>query len=140
MGDRIGVRRDSPQRGAVTGSWARGSGQISGKYAGNMETPGDALSMGRIELAEVTGVQYAPLQAGGVARYFPLATLPPESAGPNQPARKRPRLAALDAELAERARYESLRDLAVAHDVSHETIRAALRRQHRHDLAAPTGT
>jgi hypothetical protein len=67
--------------------------------------------------------------------------LPPESAVPDPPPHKRPRLAsALDAERAERARYESLRDLAVAHDVSHEIIRAALRRRHRHDLAALTGT
>ena len=91
--------------------------------------------------AEWIGVQYAPLQAdSGVALYFPIVTLPPDLAAPNPPAHKRPRLAALDAELAERAQYESLRDLAVAHDVSHETIRGMLRRQHHHDLATLAGT
>jgi hypothetical protein len=91
----------------------------------------------RIELAEVTGVGYAPLQAdSGVALYFPIVALPPDVAAPNPPAHKRPRLAALDAELAARARYESLRDLAVAHDVSHETVRAALARRHQRALDA----
>ena len=59
---------------------------------------------------------------------------------PKPPAHKRPRLAAsLDADLAERVQYESLRDLAVAYDVSHETIRGVLQRQHRRNLAAVTG-
>ena len=66
--------------------------------------------------------------------------MPPEQPTTNPPVHKRPRLALnVDAELAERARYESLRDLAVAYDVSHETVRAALRRRHRQDLAALTG-
>ena len=92
--------------------------------------------------AERTGVEYAPLQVGGnVALYFPIVALPPEQPTTNPPVHKRPRLAPnVDAELAERAQYESLRDLAVAHDVSHETVRAALRRRHQHDLAVLTGT
>ena len=91
--------------------------------------------------AEWIGVEYAPSQVGGdVALYFPIVALPPEQPTTNPPVHKRPRLAALDTQLAERARYESLRDLAVAHAVSHETVRAALRRRHRRDMATLTGT
>jgi len=92
-------------------------------------------------LAEVTGVRYAPSQAdrGDTAHYFPIAALP--SVPPVPPAHKRPRLtAALGGELAERVRHESLRDLAVAYDVSHETVRGTLQRQHEHDLATLIGT
>lgn len=110
--------------------------ELAGFFAPDCQVRGN-----RIALAEVTGVEYAPLQAGsGVALYFPLVTLPPEEATPKPPAHKRPRLAAaLDAELAERARYESLRDLAVAYGVGHETIRGALQRRHRRGLAALAG-
>ncbi len=99
------------------------------------------LSTGRIELAEVTGVGYAPSQAHreNTTHYFPIAALP---AGPHElPAHQRPRLpAALGAELTERVRHESLRDLAVAYDVSHETVRGMLQRQHERNLAALLGT
>jgi hypothetical protein len=72
--------------------------------------------------------------------YFPIVPSPPDQAEPKLPIQKRPRLTQdLDAELVERARYESLRNLAIAYDVSHETIRAALGRQHRRALAALTG-
>ena len=43
-------------------------------------------------------------------------------------------------EIAERAQYESLRDLAVEYGVSHETIRAVVRQVTRaHHAAAATG-
>jgi hypothetical protein len=89
----------------------------------------------------VTGVQSAYLQVGrgNPAHYFPIAALPPRSQVP--PTHKRPRLAAaLAAELAERGRHESLRDLALADDVSHEAVRGTLRRRHQHDLDTLTGT
>jgi hypothetical protein len=49
-------------------------------------------------------------------------------ARPATPGQQRPRLHPSQwPEIAERARYESLRHLAVAYGVSHETIRAAVR-------------
>ena len=76
----------------------------------------------------MTGVRYAPSQVEReeAIHYFPIAAL---AAGPQvPPAHKRPRLAAtLGAELTDRVRYESLRGLALAYDVSHETVRGTLR-------------
>ena len=67
--------------------------------------------------------------------YLPIALLPPPV--PIPPSHKRPRLATdVGQELAERLRHESLRDLAVAYDVSHETIRKVAHRAWRDRLAA----
>lgn len=53
------------------------------------------------------------------------------------PAHKRPRLVAeVGPELAKRLQQESLRDLAVAYDVSHETIRKVTGRAWRERLAS----
>jgi hypothetical protein len=50
-------------------------------------------------------------------------------AKPATPKQKRPRIHPVDwPGIAERARYESLRDLAAEHGVSHETIRAIVGR------------
>ena len=58
--------------------------------------------------------------------FYGLVDTPPLDRTPPQ---KRSQLdPALWAEIAERARYESLRDLAIAYGVSHETIRAVVRR------------
>ena len=70
------------------------------------------------------GVEYAPSQVAPEFRayYLPIALLP--TLEPVRSAHKRPRLAIdVGPEVAERLRHESLRDLAVAYDVSHETIR-----------------
>ncbi|HEU5329976.1 MAG TPA: helix-turn-helix domain-containing protein, partial [Thermomicrobiales bacterium] len=58
---------------------------------------------------------------------------PPGEAGPLSPAQQsRPRLApACWPEIAARAENESLRDLAAAYGVSHETIQAVVRRATR---------
>ena len=85
-------------------------------------------------LAELPGVEYASAMRDGQG----LASLPlfpdyylgpfaPETPSPATalpPPQRRPRLprSAYPA-IAERARHESLRDLAIAYDVSHETIR-----------------
>ena len=95
--------------------------------------PGTAVCAG----AELIGVGYAPLHVPpeSASLYLPVALLPPLGIIP--PSHKRPRLAA-DAgpELAERLRHESLRDLAAAYDVSHETIRRAADRAWRERLAS----
>ncbi len=74
--------------------------------------------------AELIGVEYAPSQVtpDAAALYLPIALLPPLEHTP--PAHQRPRLAAgVGAGVGERLQHESLRDLAIAYDVSHETIR-----------------
>ncbi len=78
----------------------------------------------------LTGVEYASAipPAALFPAYFPLPALP--AAAPEPPPRqKRPHLSpALWPEIAERARSASLRDLAAEYGVSHETIRAVVRR------------
>jgi len=88
-------------RGATAGGTATGAGgrhpeRKSGKYAGTTTTPGDMLSTGRIELAEVTGspphVKFsrrprfrphgAPIRASGHARPVPRAPGSPPRTGP----------------------------------------------------------
>ena len=121
----------------ATGAGTRCPGRLTGKYAEKTNTPGDLLSTGRIELAEVTGVGYAPSQASpeAAALYLPIQLLPPVEH--TLPDHKRPRLSATaGAELTERLRRESLRDLAAEYDVSHETIRQAADRAWRERLAA----
>ena len=60
--------------------------------------------------------------------FYGLTDTPPLDRTPSQ---KRPQLdPALWSEVAERARYESPRDLAIAYGVSHETIRTVVRRAH----------
>ena len=90
-----------------------------------------------VYLAEVTGVEYAPSHVPPdlAVLYLPIALLPPLQHTP--PAHKRPRLAAgTGTDVAERLRHESLRDLAVAYDVSHETIRKVADRAWRERLAS----
>ncbi len=76
------------------------------------------------------GVGYASSipPAATFPAYFPVP--PPPAAAPEPPPRqKRPQLSqALWPEIAERARHESLRDLASVYGVSYETIRAIVRR------------
>jgi len=61
---------------------------------------------------------------------------PPASTTTSQPGQQRPRLSrGRYATIAERAHHESLRDLALAYGVSHETIRAIVRRAERARLA-----
>jgi hypothetical protein len=75
-----------------------------------------------------------PCDKGATGRTFPThfpiwAALPTtmQNAKPATPKQKRPRLHPSQwPEIAERARYESLRDLAAVYGVSHETIRAIL--------------
>ena len=84
------------------------------------------------------GFQYAPSQACGAGArypprfpaYFPSAAPPVAPARPTPaPPRQRPRLTcAVWPEIAGRAPYESLRDLAAEYGVSHETIRTIARR------------
>jgi hypothetical protein len=66
--------------------------------------------------------------------YFPVVTRlegPIPSEEPQRPRRQRPRVSPqLWPEIAERAGCESLRDLALAYGVSHETIRMIVRRVH----------
>ena len=65
--------------------------------------------------------------------YYPLDSPP---AAPAPPPQRRPRLdPARYPEIATRARHESLRALAAEYGVSHETIRAVVRRvvAHRRD-------
>ena len=96
------------------------------------------LSTGRIELAEVTGVEYARSipnapHTNGVVCFparFPTG-LPPVAAEHTTPSLKQqqPRLdRAHWCEIAQRSRYESLRALAAEYGVSHETIRGVVRR------------
>ena len=87
-------------------------------------------------MAEVTGVEYAPshMLSGGVrAVRFPAYSpvFAPEllTMDVTRPKQQRPRLdRSLWPVIAERARRESLRDLAAEYGVSHETIRAVVRR------------
>ena len=61
--------------------------------------------------------------------HFPVPEPPVVLVPPPVPRQRRRRLApALYPIIVERARHESLRDLAVAYGVSHETIRAVVRR------------
>ena len=79
----------------------------------------------------MTGVTHAgsiPL-AGLFPAYYPVPALPVVPKPQPPPPQKRPQLPrTLWPEIAERARYESLRDLAMEYDVSHETIRTIVRR------------
>ena len=87
-------------------------------------------------LAEVTGVEYAAshmlsdgVRAVRFPTYSPVSApeLPAQAA--MRPKQQRPRLdCSLWPVIAERARHESLRDLAAEYGVSHETIRAVVRR------------
>ena len=91
----------------------------------------------KFAVAEVTGVGYASSlpPAALFPAYFPVPALP--AAAPEPPPRqKRPRLSrTLWPEIAELARYASLRDLAAEYGVSHETIRGIVRRVERPHLA-----
>ena len=113
---------------------------------GNTITPGDIVSTGRIELAEVTGVEYATAiqerrGLAGLALFpahypFPNVPDPLASMTTSRPGQQRPRLPrGRYATIAERAQHESLRDLALACGVSHETIRAIVHRADRARLA-----
>ncbi len=89
-----------------------------------------AVKFAGIELVEVTGVGYASSipPAALFPSYFPVPL--PSAAAPEPPPRQhRPHLPrTLWPEIAERARYASLRDLATEYGVSHETIRSIVRR------------
>ena len=98
--------------------------------------------------AEPTGVDYATAtrEGPGLAGmamfpdYYlgPFAPEAPSPAAVPPPRQQRPRLPRnLYPIIAERARHESLRDLAAEYGVSHETVRAIVRRvgaQWREDL------
>ncbi len=97
-------------------------------------------------LAEVTGVEYAPShtpsgthEVASFPAYFPIAS-PDQASPPLKPlTRPKQQCARLDSALwptiAARAEHESLRDLAAEYGVSHETIRAVVRRVR--DAAVP---
>ena len=97
----------------------------------------------------MVGVQYAPshTQAGGSGperfpAYSPIFAPKPPTKGSATPKQQRPRLdRALWPIISDRARYESLRDLAAEYGVSHETIRAIVRRAAgAHDAAGGSTT
>src|SRR5205823_7660113 len=100
----------------------------------------------KAEIAGLTGVEPAsaispratPATAVFPAHYPLFAVLPPamRQARPATPKQQRPRIHPADwPRIAERARYESLRDLAAEYGVSHETIRAVVRRASGSHLA-----
>jgi Mg2+ and Co2+ transporter CorA len=90
----------------------------------------------------VTGVEYAPLHAQSAGScstrfpaYTPIAALPSPDKPPEKPKQQHPRLdRSLWPAIAERARRESLRELAAEYGVSHETIRAITVRNTRSRL------
>ena len=120
---RRGARGGAAKGGTATGAGSGRGGLFTGKNAGKTRTPGDLLSTGRIELAEVTG---------GHSREYKLPDTHFAVAIPAilvRPPQQQPQLdAALWPAIAERARYASLRDLAAEYGVSHETVRAIVRR------------
>jgi hypothetical protein len=101
----------------------------------------------KAEYAGLTGFEPAsaiPPNGASAAVIFPaqypvFKVLPNgmQAARPATPKQKRPRLhPSRWPEIAERARYESLRDLAAAYSVSHETIRAILGRMAKRNAVA----
>ena len=93
----------------------------------------------KAETAEVTGVECATATREGrglagravVPAYYlgPFVPSAPSPAAALPPPQQRPRLSrSAYPTIAERSRYESLRDLAAEYGVSHETIRAIVRR------------
>ena len=100
----------------------------AGKKADSPDTQGCPQTLsggsdgGRIRACDTPDAPIFPAR-------FPVPAPPVEQVPAPPPGQRRPRLAlALYPVIAERARHESLRDLAVAYGVSHETIRAAVRR------------
>ncbi len=81
----------------------------------------------------MTGLKYAPSHDDGstTAVYYPIIPLPPVAT--HQSPSIDPTLWPT---IAERSRYASLRDLAIAYDVSYETIRAIVRRIGQEERAA----
>ncbi len=87
-----------------------------------------AISKGRTNGGRVRE-RYTPAATVFPSR-FPVPAPPTRSSTtPPVPQQHRPRLAPERwSEIAERAQYESLRDLAAEYGVSHETIRAVVQR------------
>jgi len=80
---------------------------------------------GRIRVCELAGRPYTRDDAPIFPAHFPVGDTLPENLHPCH----RPQLPpACWPEVAARARHESLRDLALAYGVSHETIRAVVKR------------
>ena len=108
-------------RGAVQGE-KRGENTNARRPAVNRAYRTGGSDGGRIRACDTPDTSIFPAR-------FPVPAPPVVVEPTPPPLQRRPRLApALHRVIAERARHESLRDLAVAFEVSHETIRTIVRR------------